>query len=183
MDSFNKLIMVAVEGLAKAEHFEKPFDYVKESKRRSRTHGIPPKTKIVRDQRKKPPKHKKRDLFMEIHKAEQPRECVNCGETFTPTPNKPGKINECPNCAQETTERHKAKVIWHNKHAPSIEITTPEEADRFNSKIRRHGASVNLASVVGREGASGRESSKQGTGTGLGDSYRSKFGEVHSIKR
>lgn len=31
----------------------------------------------------------------------QNRECIHCGETFELTPNKPGKINECPDCAKE----------------------------------------------------------------------------------
>jgi hypothetical protein len=72
------------------------------------------------------------------------RKCRDCREWFTPTPNKPGYVNQCANCATDV-EKVMAEVSWENKHTPIINVTTRKKAVKFNNSTKRFGAGVTKA--------------------------------------
>lgn len=71
------------------------------------------------------------------------RECIKCGEEFVLTPNKPGKINECQDCARDMTIRYVACVAFDGKTHGKIEITKDTQyATAFNKAQQRRGYGV-----------------------------------------
>lgn len=75
----------------------------------------------------------------------KPIECSICHHKFIPMPDKPGKYNECPNCAVETVERVAGVTIWIGKHTPVLILTNQADALEFNRSTRRSGVAPALA--------------------------------------
>lgn len=69
------------------------------------------------------------------------RICIHCGETFELTANKPGKVNECKDCAFETHLPLVAKVSYANGKASGVQIeitADTRDAARYNGAQRHH---------------------------------------------
>lgn len=83
------------------------------------------------------------------------RICIDCGNEYKLTANKPGKVNQCFQCGSksETTARVGGNMVYDGKHAPEIEIKSMKEAKRFNAKSRRLGAGVTASLTVSKKGA------------------------------
>ena len=86
---------------------------------------------------------------------QEPRECVDCGDEYKLTPDKPGKINQCHQCGakSETTARVGGNMIYDGKQAPEIEIKPMTEAKKFNAKTRRLGVGVTASICVSKKQA------------------------------
>lgn len=48
--------------------------------------------------------------------------CVKCNDPFIPVKGKPGKVNECPSCAEETVIKYTGNVIYDHKTCATIQI-------------------------------------------------------------
>lgn len=69
--------------------------------------------------------------------------CTICGDEFVLRPNKPGKINECPDCAKPDTPRYMACVTVDGKTHSGIQITKDTAyATAFNNAQKRRGYGV-----------------------------------------
>lgn len=91
------------------------------------------------------------------------RTCVDCGDNYRLTLNKPGKVNQCHQCGakSETTARVGGNMVYDGKHAPEIEIKSMAAAKKFNAKTRRLGTGVTASLCVSKK-QSERELFKNG---------------------
>jgi hypothetical protein len=106
--------------------------------------------------------------------------CSICETEFVLTPDKPGKINHCFDCSEDVPKLM-AKVAWSGKHFMEMEITSNRaDAIAFNRAGARRGHFPNLK-FSSKESVVGRESSKRGSGSCIGDTYYSKVGERHFV--
>lgn len=108
--------------------------------------------------------------------------CRDCGNEFTPRPNKPGFINQCEDCATDVPLLG-GNVIYEHKTAGYIEIKSMAKAVEFNKVSKRHGHGVISSIVESKSTPLGRESSKFGSGAEAGAMYYSRLGEKRSIAR
>src|SRR5208283_4703825 len=113
----------------------------------------------------------------------QTRTCRKCSRDFTLMPDKPGNINDCPACSEETVELLMAKVTWEGKHTPVLEITANrQEAMRFNS-VQNRGGFGPLSTFGGSgEGLAGRESAKIGSGAEIRAMYHTRLREKFTVR-
>lgn len=88
--------------------------------------------------------HSSNDTFVGIRQTFlmrlKPRNCIHCGEEYTPTPHKPGFINECWDCGEvsdKDTPRLGGNMIYSHKTAPTIEIKPLDQAQQFAKRARR----------------------------------------------
>lgn len=81
--------------------------------------------------------------------------CRECGKPFTPSPSKPGHVDDCRDCAVEVVVTYKAKVAFPSKNSCFAEIEITQDhaaADAFNNAQVRRGGSGVTASCVTRKG-------------------------------
>lgn len=52
------------------------------------------------------------------------RTCVVCEGEYILSKNKPGRINECPDCAEETAVKYTGVVIYDHKTTAQLQINT-----------------------------------------------------------
>jgi len=113
----------------------------------------------------------------------KPRTCRKCTKNFVLMPGKPGNANDCPSCSREDVPLVMAKVSWEGKHCMILEITADRaEAERFNRAQARGGMGPLSAMCGSGEDKDGQEASKQRTGAGVGDLYRSRLNEKRRVK-
>jgi hypothetical protein len=57
--------------------------------------------------------------------------CIKCEDEFTPYPNKPGRVNECPCCAEEVAVKYTGNIIYDHKTAASLQINTDPSLTQY----------------------------------------------------
>ena len=96
---------------------------------------------------------------MRLATTTSPRICIDCGEEFKITLDKPGRINQCAECGESTEldgeERLGGNMIYTGKQAPEIEIKPISRAQDFAGKTQRFGAGVTM-SICESKGAAER---------------------------
>lgn len=85
--------------------------------------------------------------------SQESRTCIDCGNNYTLTMSKPGKVNQCHQCGSrsETTARVGGNMIYTSKQAPTLEIKSMAAAKRFNSQTRRLGAGVTASIITNKK--------------------------------
>lgn len=71
-------------------------------------------------------------------------ECINCGIEFVPYKNKPGKINECTDCAEDQ-DRYTGVMVYDHKAGCSIQINSDPELTEYiisATKLRNKGSNL-----------------------------------------
>lgn len=71
--------------------------------------------------------------------------CVICEGEFTPKKNKPGKINECEDCAHEQADRYTGNMIYDHKAGCSIQINSDPRLTNYiinATKLRNKGSNL-----------------------------------------
>jgi hypothetical protein len=78
------------------------------------------------------------------------RTCRSCETEFILRPNKPGNINDCPNCSVETAPKTVAKVAYPSKNSSlvEIEITQDVKAARLFNNAQRRNCAGPLTSIL-----------------------------------
>ena len=76
--------------------------------------------------------------------------CRTCGEEFNTYPGKPGFVDQCEDCANDTPKVG-GNMIWNHKTAPYIEIKSMKEAVRFAKSQQRFGAGVTKCITESKE--------------------------------
>lgn len=71
--------------------------------------------------------------------------CINCDIDFEPVRNKPGKINECEDCAVETATKFTGNMIYDHKTGCSIQINADPTLTEYitnATKLRNKGSNL-----------------------------------------
>lgn len=73
------------------------------------------------------------------------RVCVHCDMEFELYSGKPGKINECPDCAEEAVHKYTGNMIYDHKVGASIQINTDPSLTAYinnSTKLRNKGSNL-----------------------------------------
>lgn len=71
--------------------------------------------------------------------------CVHCGFDFELYPGKPGKSNECDDCAVEHVTKYTGNMIYDHKVGASIQINSNPELTAYinnSTKLRNKGSNL-----------------------------------------
>jgi NAD-dependent SIR2 family protein deacetylase len=73
--------------------------------------------------------------------------CIKCGDTYSSIDrkNKPGKITECNDCAEDSTVRFTGNMIYDHKTGCSIQINTDPKLTAYITKataLRNKGSNL-----------------------------------------
>jgi len=113
--------------------------------------------------------------------------CRDCGEEFTPSPQKKiGYVNQCLACAEKKgdVDITGGNMIWHHKTAPELEIKYLNEAKEFARKTKRTGPGPVRSIIQSKysHNSPDKKAAKVGSGTENGAQYISKCGEKRTVK-
>lgn len=73
------------------------------------------------------------------------RICIHCDVEFLPFNGKPGKVNECADCAQEVVHRYTGNMIYDHKTGPSLQVNSDPRLTAYinnATKLRCKGSNL-----------------------------------------
>ena len=72
-------------------------------------------------------------------------QCVDCGFEFKPRKDKPGRINQCEDCGEETSEKRTGVMIYGGKNGAEIQINSNPELTKYmieKTKLMNKGSNL-----------------------------------------
>ena len=80
-----------------------------------------------------------------VLKTMNTRICKCCDDEYTLTPDKPGAIDVCKDCADEPVEKYTGNMIYDHKTGCSIQINSDPELTKYitnSTKLRNKGSNL-----------------------------------------
>lgn len=65
------------------------------------------------------------------------KQCIKCGFDFTLYSGKPGKINECDDCAEEHVVKYTGNMIYDHKVGAEIQINSDPRLTNYINKLHK----------------------------------------------
>lgn len=70
--------------------------------------------------------------------------CIHCESDFEPTPDKPGKINECEDCAEDV-HKYTGNMIYDHKTGATLQVNSDPRLTMYinnSTKLRNKGSNL-----------------------------------------